>query len=267
MALAPLPDVEPVPSPADEEEDQGDRTAKMTFLEHLDELRKRLIICAVAVAAGFAICLAFSARIYAFIMEPVRRTLPAGGTFIYTEPMETFMLYMKVAALAGVVVAAPVVLWQIWLFVAPGLYSHEKRFAIPFVLFSTIFFVAGALFSHYVAFPWAWAFFASFATDYIRFMPKVSPAFSLYAKMLLAFGLIFQMPTLVFFLARVGAISARFLLRNFKYAVLVIFIIAAALSPGTDIVSQALMAGPMLVLYVISIVIAWVFAKKPHVDR
>jgi sec-independent protein translocase protein TatC len=127
---------------------------------------------------------------------------------------------------------------------------------------ATFFFVAGVLFSHFIAFPWTWAFFASFSTDYVDFMPRVSPVFSFYAKMLLAFGLIFQMPTLVFFLARFGLVTARFLIRYFKYAVLIIFIVAAVLTPGTDVVSQLMMAIPMLALYAISIVIAWLFGKK-----
>jgi sec-independent protein translocase protein TatC len=129
-------------------------------------------------------------------------------------------------------------------------------------VFATFFFTAGALFSHYIAFPWAWEFFASFSTEYMTFTPKVGSVFSLYVKMLLGFGAIFQMPTIVFFLARVGGITARFLVKNIKYAILIIFIIAAVLSPGTDVVSQAMMAGPMLVLYLISIVIAWVFGKR-----
>jgi sec-independent protein translocase protein TatC len=129
-------------------------------------------------------------------------------------------------------------------------------------VFSTFFFVGGGAFSHYLAFPWAWRFFASYATDYMTFLPSISATFSIYVKMLLAFGAVFQMPTLVFFLARVGAVTARMLVRNTKYAVLIIFILGAVLSPGGDVVSQALMAGPMLALYALSIVIAWVFGKR-----
>jgi sec-independent protein translocase protein TatC len=131
---------------------------------------------------------------------------------------------------------------------------------------ATFFFVAGVLFSHFIAFPWTWAFFASFSTDYVDFLPKVSPVFAFYAKMLLAFGLIFQMPTLVFFLARFGLVTPRFLIRYFKYALLIIFIVAAVLTPGTDVVSQLMMAIPMLLLYMISIAIAWLFGKKKTVE-
>lgn len=257
LATIPPPDIEP-----DYDESAEESAGKMSFLEHLDELRKRLIISVAGIAAGFLICLFFIADIYAFIMRPLQQVLPHGQKFIYTEPTEAFMIQIKGAALGGLVLAAPVVLWQVWLFIAPGLYAHEKKFAIPFVAMTTFFFVAGALFSHYVAFPLAWVFFASFSTDYMDFTPKIAPVFSLYAKMLLAFGVVFQMPTVVFFLARLGVITARFLVRNFKYALLIIFIIAAVLSPGTDVVSQVMMAGPMLLLYVISIGIAWIFGRR-----
>ena len=149
-----------------------------------------------------------------------------------------------------------------WLFIAPGLYSNEKRFAVPFVVFGTFFFVSGAAFSHYIAFPYTWKFFLGFENEYLEFRPQLRDVFSLWVKMLLAFGVIFQMPTIVFFLARMGMVTAGFLIKHTKYAVLIIFILGAVLSPGTDVVSQAMMAGPMLVLYAISIGIAWLFAKR-----
>jgi sec-independent protein translocase protein TatC len=251
------------PAPPPDEDDDG---ARMSFLDHLDELRRRLIVSAAAVFVGFLVAFAFINRIFAFIMRPLQQILPEGGKLMYTEPAEAFLLYMKVAALVGLLLAAPVVLWQLWLFIAPGLYANEKRFAIPFVLFSTFFFLAGALFSHYMVFPWAWRFFAGFSTDYMEFRPKIEPVFSLYVRMMLAMGLVFEMPTLVLFLARIGLVTPRFLIRNTKYAVLVIFIVAAVLTPGPDIVSQLLMAGPMTLLYAISIVIAWVFQKKREPD-
>jgi sec-independent protein translocase protein TatC len=195
-------------------------------------------------------------------MRPLTAVLPDGGKLVFTEPTEAFLLYIKIAALSGLILAAPIVLWQLWLFVAPGLYAQEKKFAIPFVLFSTVFFVCGAMFSHYVVFPIAWAFFASFTTDYMVFMPRIGPVFSLYVRMFLAFGVIFQLPTLVFFLARIGVVTARFLVKNFKYAVLIIFIIAAVLTPTPDPTGQILMAGPMILLYGLSILIAWVFQKR-----
>jgi sec-independent protein translocase protein TatC len=253
----------------DEYADRGDTDgARMSFLEHLDELRSRILTSVAALFIGFLIALIFIDRIVIFIMRPLQQTLPPGGKLIYTEPTEAFILYMKMAALAGLILAAPVILWQVWRFVAPGLYANEKRYAIPFVVFATFFFVAGALFSHYLVFPWAFTFFASFAvgTDYLEFAPRIAPIFSLYTKMLLSFGLIFQMPTLVYFLARIGLITPRFLIRNTKYAILIIFIVAAILTPGPDVVSQSLMAGPMILLYGFSILIAWVFGRKPKPD-
>jgi sec-independent protein translocase protein TatC len=181
---------------------------------------------------------------------------------MYTQGFEPFMLTMKVGALAGLFVSLPFIIWQLWLFIAPGLYTHEKKMAVPFVVFCTTFFVMGAAFSHYLAFPWTWKFFLGWTTEYMEFRPSIGEAFGLYVKMMLGFGLIFQMPTVVFFLARMGVVSAGFLLRHTKYAVLIIFILAAVISPGTDVVSQCLMAGPMLGLYGLSILVAWIFAKK-----
>jgi sec-independent protein translocase protein TatC len=256
--------------PDDDDIDRDDDESaggKMSFLEHLDELRRRILISILAVIGGFIAALFFIDRIFAFVMKPLQAILPHGGKLIYTEPTEAFMLQLKVAALAGLVVAAPLVMWQVWLFVAPGLYAREKRFALPFVFFSSIFFVAGAAFSHYVVFPTAWAFLASFTTDYMEFTPKVSSTFTLYARMLLAFGLVFQMPTVVLALARMGVVTAGFLARHTKYAILIIFIIAAVITPTSDVVTQAMMAAPMMVLYGLSILIAWVFGRRTPVDR
>lgn len=253
-----LPDHDP-DDDLDHEESSG---GKMSFLEHLDELRRRLVVSISAIVVGFLICLVFIDRIFGFIMRPLQQILPDGGRLVYTEPTEAFMLQLKVAGLAGVVLAAPVIMWQLWLFVAPGLYAREKRFAAPFVLFSTLSFVGGAAFSHFIVFPAAWRFFASFNNDYLEFLPKVSEAFGLYAYMLLAFGIIFQMPTLVLALARMGVVTAGFLWRHTKYAILIIFVLAAVITPTSDVVNQTLMAGPMIALYLVSIVVAWAFGKK-----
>jgi sec-independent protein translocase protein TatC len=234
----------------------------MSFLEHLDELRKRLIYIVYSLIAGCAVAYIFIAKIFDFIMRPMQQVLPPGSYLQFTSGSEPFMLWIKIGFLAGIFISSPLILWQVWKFIAPGLYSHEKKFAIPFVLMSTIFFVAGGLFSHYIAFPWTWQFFASFATDYMKFVPKIDEAFGLYTKMILGFGAIFEMPTLVFFLARMGVVTAGMLLRYFKYAFLIIFIVAAVISPGTDMMSQVIMAVPMLGLYIFSIGVAWIFGKK-----
>jgi sec-independent protein translocase protein TatC len=269
MALVRFPGTSPAQDPEHDPdieltdgEDELDAGGKMSFLEHLDELRKRLITSVIALVVGTVVAFFFINDIFRFVLGPVKAMLPNNGTFIATEGPEVFMLYIKVGLLSGLFVAMPFILWQLWLFIAPGLYSHEKRFAIPFVLFSSIFFFAGALFCHYIAFPATWRFFLGFESDLVHFMPKLGPTFSLYTKMVLAFGAIFQMPVLVLALARMGVITAGFLVKHTKYAVLIIFILGAVLSPGGDISSQVMMAGPMLVLYAISIGVAWIFGKK-----
>lgn len=234
----------------------------MSFLEHLDELRKRIIRAVIALFVGFLIALAFIEYIFRFIMQPLQAVLPDGGKLIYTEPAEAFLLYLKIAALVGLIIALPALLWQAWSFIAPGLYSNEKRLAIPFVVSGTLFFVCGAAFSHYVVFPAAWAFFASFSTDYMAFTPRIEPVFSLYVRMALGLGAVFQIPTVVMFLARVGLVTPRLLFRNIKYALLAVFIVAAIITPGSDPLSQVLVALPMMGLYVLSIGVAWVFRKR-----
>ena len=158
------------------------------------------------------------------------------------------------------------IFWQFWQFVAPGLYGHEKKFAIPFVTISSLFFIGGCLFSHYLLFRIAFTFLGNFATEYMEFTPRIQGTFSLYVRLMLACGAVFQMPTLVFFLARVGVVSAGFLVRNTKYSILIIFILAAVLTPTGDPVTMALMASPMLALYVLSIGIAWVVAPRRKDD-
>jgi sec-independent protein translocase protein TatC len=261
MALVPFPSA--TPGDDDNEPDPLDQSgAKMSFLEHLDELRKRLINIVYSLIAGCVVAYIFIGRIFDFVMHPMQQVLGPKAHLQYTSGAEPFMLYVKMGFLVGIFLASPLILWQIWKFIAPGLYTHEKRFAIPFVVMSTIFFTTGGLFAHYIAFPWTWAFFGSFSNDYMIFVPKVDEAFAMYSKMLLGFGLIFEMPTLVFVLARMGVISARVLLKYFKYAFLAIFIIAAVISPGTDMMSQVMMAAPMVILYVISIGIAFVFQRR-----
>lgn len=245
--------------PADPEDDLDGR---MSFLDHLDELRKRLTHAIVALLVGFLGAFAFAARAQDFVMAPLLATLPAGGHFIYTEPTEAFFLQLKIAAILGLLIASPYVMWQVWLFIAPGLYANEKRFAVPFVMGTTLLFTAGAAFSHYVVFPAAFAFFGGFSNANVIFTPRIEPVFGMYAWLLLAMGLIFQLPMLVMVLARMGMITAGFLAKNIKYAILIIFIVAAIATPSPDPVSQTIVAAPMVVLYVISIGVAWLVGKK-----
>ncbi|HVC18463.1 MAG TPA: twin-arginine translocase subunit TatC [Vicinamibacterales bacterium] len=257
MALVPFPGSQPAaPSEPADEQGRGDG-ARMSFLEHLDELRRRLMYSVAAVAAGCLVAFAFIDRLFNFIFLPLQQLLPNGEKLIYTEPTEAFTLYLELALLAGIVLAAPFIMWQVWLFIAPGLYSHEKRFAIPFVLLSSSGFILGALFNHYVLFRFLWVFLASFSSSYVMFTPKLDPMFDLYVKMMLITGLVFQLPTVVFFLAKMGMVTPRFLWKNFKYAILIIFIVAAAVTPSPDPFTQTVVALPMIGLYLMSILIAW----------
>lgn len=269
MALVPFPSKTAASgSPADPDDEwddpASDDAGKMSFLDHLDELRKRIVYALISVAVAVAIAGIFYQQLFDFVIGPMKALLQPGQQLIYTDPTEALMIYVKIVFIAAILLASPAVMSQVWLFVAPGLYSHEKKLAIPFILLSSTFFVAGAAFSHYIVFPLTWQFFSTFANDDLSFMPRIEPAFSLYMKLVLTFGAIFQMPTVVLFMARLGVITARFLIRNMKYAILIMFIVGAVLSPGTDPVGQVMMAGPMFVLYVLSIGLAWIFGKKTH---
>jgi sec-independent protein translocase protein TatC len=249
------------------DDDDSEGGGKMSFLEHLDELRKRIVRALLSLCAGIAIAAFFIEDIYAFVMLPLRQALRPGETMIYTYPTEAFMLYIRIAVIAGLFIAAPLIFWQVWLFVAPALYAKERRYAIPFVLLSSIGVLSGAAFSHYVAFPLMWRFFASFSNELVSFMPRIEDSFSLYMRMLLGMAAIFQMPALVFFLARMGVVSARWMARQFKYAILMIFVIAAVITPSADMASQMIVAFPMIGLYILSIAIAWLFGKKQQADE
>jgi len=254
----------PVPADPDVPEDPPDEDPPeggMTFLEHLDELRKRITRSVVGLLLGFLVGFAFIEPIHAFVYERLIAEVP-GGAFIYTEPTEAFFIYLKIAALSGLLMASPYIMWQVWLFIAPGLYANEKRLAVPFVLIGSGLFIGGAAFSHYVLFPAAWRFFSSFSNEYMVFTPRIEPVFGLYVKLMLALGLIFQMPMLVFVLAKLGLVTARFLVKNIKYAILIIFIVAAVVTPDGSMIVQVIMAAPMIVLYFISIGVAWLFGKK-----
>jgi len=245
----------------DETEDVG-LGGRMSFLEHLDELRRRLIWSVASVGLGFSVTIFFVNEIFAFIMRPMQQLLPTGQRMIYTDPGEAFGLEIKVALIAGLLLASPMVFTQLWLFVAPGLYSHEKKWALPFIAMSSFFFVVGAAFAHYVVFPIVWVFFVNFTNDFMTFMPRVEPAFSMYLRLVLALGITFQLPTLVLFLARMGMVTPRFMIRNFKFAMLLIVIAAAVLSPDGGGIGMLAMGGPVILLYVLSIGLAWAFGRK-----
>ena len=273
MALVPFPNQAPATAPGadpdpDREgvQDEAAAVGKMAFLDHLDELRQRIIYTVISVFVGFVIAFLFIDRLFDFIMRPLQQLLPAGGTLIFTDPAEAFSLDIKIALIFGLILASPAVMTQVWLFIAPGLYASEKKWAIPFVLMSSFFFVGGAAFSHYVVFPLTWRFFASFTTDIVTFMPRIQPAFSIYLRLLIAFGVVFQMPTIVLFLARMGMLTAGFMIRKFKFAVLIIVVISAVVTPDGGGVSLVAMTIPLILLYVFSIGLAWMFGKKRTAD-
>jgi sec-independent protein translocase protein TatC len=251
-------------SPHDHDEEPAE--GRMTFLEHLDELRKRITHSVVGLLVGFILSFAFYDRIRTFIYLRLTEDIP-GGKLIFTEPTEGFFLLMKMCALTGVIIASPYIMLQVWLFIAPGLYAKEKKFAIPFVLSSSILFVAGAAFSHYMVFPAAWSFFASFSNEFIEFTPRIDPVFGLYVRLIIALGLTFQMPVLIFVLSKLGIVSAGWLIKNFKYAVLLMVIAAAIITPDGNPITQVLVAGPMVVLYLLGIAAAWLFGKSKKSDQ
>ena len=253
LHLARRPD-DPDRSPDDADASGG---ARMSVLEHLDQIRRRIVYSCIAIAVGVVATFAFITPIFNFVFTPIRSVLPAGSKMIYTQPGEAFSVYVQIALLAGIVVAAPFVMYQVWRLIAPALYLSQKRLAIPIILLTTGGFVGGALFNHYIVFRWMMLFFASFNSTSLTFMPRLDDVFGLYTKMLLGMGLVFQMPAVVYFMARMGVVTARFLLKNLKYAVLLIFISAAVLTPSGDVTTQTLFALPMVGLYLISILIAW----------
>jgi sec-independent protein translocase protein TatC len=234
---------------------------RMSFTEHLEELRRRLIICLVAVGIGFLISYYFAERLFALLMRPLIKVMPAGGKLVFTALPEAFFTYFKVGLIAGVALASPVIIYQIWRFVAPGLYERERRRLLPIVLSSTLFFLGGALFGYFVVFPFGFKFFVSFAGDYVRVMPSLRESLGFATWLLLVFGIVFETPLVILILARLGIVDATKLRRNQKYAVLIIFIVAAVLTPP-DLVSQLLMAVPLLALYEMGIWIAKFFGKK-----
>jgi sec-independent protein translocase protein TatC len=237
----------------------------MTLTEHLEELRKRLIVCAVAVGVAFCVTYYFSKDLFRLLMAPLLAVMPPEQGLIFTGLPEAFFTYLKVALVAAVFVSAPVILYEIWRFVAPGLYSREKKYIFPFVFLSTLFFVGGALFGYYVVFPFGFSFFVGFATDFIRPMPSVKEYFSFATRMLFAFGVVFELPVFTMFLSRIGLVNHKMLIRQRKYAFLAVFVISAVLTPP-DVMSQLMMAGPLLILYEISIIVSRIFGKKTMED-
>lgn len=253
-----------LPAAAEDDEDDDDGPDKpMGLMDHLGELRVRIVRCCIAIVLGFFVCWAVVDPIFDALVNPLLAVLPKGSHAIYTTLPEGFFTRMYIALVAGIFASSPVIFYQIWSFISPGLYEEEKKYIIPIAVMSALFFASGGAFCYFVVFPYAFSFFVSFATEEIVAMPKVSDYLSFVLKLILAFGIIFEMPLFAFFLARMGVITAAMMRKARRYAVLGIFVLAAILTPP-DVVSQLLMACPMLVLYEISIWVAAAFGRKPQ---
>jgi sec-independent protein translocase protein TatC len=238
-----------------------DEDEKLPFTSHLEELRKRLITSFVAVGVGFVASYGFKEYLFQILVRPLTKVMEAGDTLIFTGLPEAFFTYLKVSFLSGLMLAAPVIIYQFWMFVAPGLYEKEKRLMMPIVFLSTFFFLGGALFGYFIVFPWGFKFFLGFATETIRPLPSMKEYLGFSANLLLAFGLVFELPLVITFLAKLGVVSVDFLKKNRKYAILLFFAGSAMLTPP-DVVTQIMMALPLMLLYEISIFGAKIFGKK-----
>jgi sec-independent protein translocase protein TatC len=236
---------------------------KLPLTAHLQELRKRLILSFIAIGIGFFVCYALKEYLFNILSSPLinPKVMPSGGSLIFTSVSEAFFTYMKVAFIAGLMLTSPFILYQIWAFVAPGLYQKEKRYVVPFVLGGSLFFIMGILFGYFIAMPTIFKFLLGYATDFIKPMPSMKEYLSFSIKFLLVFGLVFEFPVVLVLLAKIGVINAKMLARQRKYAILLIFIFAAVMTPP-DIISQVIMALPLIGLYELSILLSKLFGKK-----
>ena len=242
-------------------ENDTNEEERMSLTSHLEELKTRLIRVLIAVGIGFGVCYLFKEWSFRVITKPLVDAMPAQSTLIFTGLPEAFFIHMKIAFFASLLITAPYILFEIWQFVSPGLYRDEKKYVFPFVLFSTILFGGGVLFGYFIALPPAFAFFVSFSTDALKPMISFREYLDLTLKFLLAFGLSFEMPVFIFFLAKLGVVNAKMLSKQRRYAILIIFIAAAILTPSPDVLSQILMAVPLMFLYEASIFVAK-FARR-----
>jgi sec-independent protein translocase protein TatC len=238
---------------------------KQPFFSHLKELRDRLLVCIVAVAIAFIFTYYFKERLFDFLMQPFLKVMPAQSSFIFTGITEAFLTYFKISVVAALFVAAPVILYEFWMFVAPGLYEKEKKYVYPFIIFGSLCFICGALFCYFVVMPNMYRFFVSYAREFVTPMPDLKNYMGLTLKLLIIFGFIFELPLVAFYLARAGIIKAKMLAKKRRYAILAVFIISAAITPP-DVVSMILVALPLWGLYELGILIAKVFGKKETLD-
>ena len=239
---------------------------QLPLTRHLEELRKALIVAGIAWVIAFLACYGFAEHLFQFISEPVRSALPEGSSLVFITATEPFFTYLKIAALAGLLLSLPIIFWQLWSFIAPGLYSHEKRLAIPFVFASSLCFGLGTFFGFTFVFPTIFTFLIKFGTESgeINAMLSMGGYLAISSKLLIAFGLVFELPIVIFFLARMGVVDYHWLARNRKFALLTGFLVGAVLTPP-DVFSQTALALPFIVLYEVGIWVARFFGKKPVV--
>jgi len=225
------------------------------------------MICCASVGVGFLVCYGFKNQIFEFVAIPLIASLPDENSWmIFTGVTEAFFTYLKVSFLAGIFLSLPVIFYQLWAFISPGLYSKERMVIFPFAIFSTLFFVTGACFGYFVVFPFGFKFLLGFATETIRPFPSVREYLSFATKLLLAFGFVFELPLITYFLAKTGMLTYQTLTKNRRYFIVIAFIGSATLTPP-DVVTQLLMAGPLLILFEISVIVARVFGRKPLTDE
>jgi sec-independent protein translocase protein TatC len=241
----------------------------MGFLEHLEELRRRIVYSIIAVTIGFFACWGYAERIYEIMQRPIMVALHNNGMpekLVYLNPTEPFNLYLKVAFLAGLFVSSPFVLYQLWLFISPALYRNEKRYVMPFMFSTVALFLAGGVFGYKVVYPAALDFLIGYGKQF-QPMITVGEYTDLFLTIIIGMGVIFELPILVFFLALMGIVTAGFMWRNLRYSILIIFIVAAIVTPTTDILNMCLFAAPMVGLYLLSIGIAWLVHPKQRRAR
>jgi len=225
---------------------------------HIADLRKRLVYSGIALILAFFACFFFYEPILEWMMVPVEAVLPPNSQMVAVEIQETFFTALKVAFFSGFIISLPVIFWQMWLFLAPGLYEHEKKLVIPFVFFATLMFISGSAFAYYIVVPFGFEFLINFGSAVVTVLPSIGKYVGFFTKLLFGFGVAFELPVITFFLAKIGLVDDRMLKDFFKYAVVLIFILASLLTPP-DVLTQFLMAGPLILLYLVSIYIAKVF--------
>jgi sec-independent protein translocase protein TatC len=257
---------ETLPEAPDSEKDS---LPAMGFLEHLEELRRRIIYSLLALVVGFFACWGYAEKIYEIMQRPIMAALQHHGLsekLVYLDPTEPFNIYLKVAALAGLFVTSPFILYQVWAFISPGLYRNEKRYVVPFMVSTVSLFLAGGYFGYKLVYPQALDFLIGFGRQF-QPMITIEKYTDLFLVIIIGMGAIFEMPILVFFLSLMGIVTAGWMWRNLRYSILVIFIIAAILTPTTDILNMCIFAAPMVGLYVFSIGIAWIVHPKQRRAR